>query len=167
MIRKITSALGACSLLISSTAAVAVENVAVEAGYGEDRTYLLRVAIDEPWRKRPAWRAWQLAGYWEFSTALWDNREDSTADVGVTPVFRVQRSSVYVEGAIGFHLVQTHISAARTFSTAFQFAEHVGVGIRLDKYELGVALQHLSNGGLRRPNPGINFALLRLRYALE
>lgn len=69
--------------------------------------------------------------------------------------------------AVGFHLVQTHISAARVFSTAFQFAEHVGAGVRSGKYSFGLHAQHLSNGGVTQPNPGINFLLVRVQYALE
>jgi lipid A 3-O-deacylase len=169
MIRKITLALGACVLLVCSREVFPIERISVEIGRGEDRTNLLRVAIEEPWRKRqaPAGADWQFDGYWEFSAAVWDNHDDSTADVGFAPVFRWERSSMYVEAALGFHLVQTHISAARTFSTAFQFAEHVAAGIRWRKYELGLGVQHLSNGGLNKPNPGINFVLMRLRYAFE
>jgi lipid A 3-O-deacylase len=169
MIRKITLVLGACALLVCSRAVFPIEHVSVEIGRGEDRTSLLRIAVEEPWRKQQAAQGgeWQFAGYWEFSAAVWDNRDESTADVGFTPVFRWERASIYVEGALGFHLVQTHISAARTFSTAFQFAEHVAAGIRLRKYEVGLGLQHLSNGGLNKPNPGINFVLMRVRYALD
>jgi hypothetical protein len=30
-----------------------------------------------------------------------------------------------------------------------------------------VRLQHLSNGGIRNPNPGINFLVLRVQYLLR
>ena len=32
------------------------------------------------------------------------------------------------------------------------------------QYDLGVRLQHLSNGGIENPNPGINFLILRFAY---
>ena len=60
---------------------------------------------------------WYFAGYWEISAGVWDNRHESTADVAATPVFRFERGSVYVEGAVGFHLVQTRISAEDNAST--------------------------------------------------
>ena len=167
MIRKIT-VLAAAVLLLSSSRGQAIDAVAVEIGYGEDRTGVLRIALTDNWRKRePLPEAWRLAGYWDLSAALWDNAADSTLDVGVTPVFRVERGRFYVEGAIGFHLVQTHISAARSFSTAFQFGDHLATGYYFGKYDLQLRLQHLSNGGLADPNPGINFVLMRLQYALE
>jgi hypothetical protein len=146
-----------------------IDGVAVEYGRGDDRTNLLRVAVTDKWRRNqaPDPPKWRFAGYWEVSAALWDNLDESTADLGFTPVFRFERRSIYLEGAIGFHLVQTHISAARTFSTAFQFAEHVGAGVRSGKYEFGLHAQHLSNGGIAKPNPGINFLLVRVHYELD
>jgi len=143
----------------------------VEVGRGDDRTSLLRLALRDPWHKRltsvPAWR---LTGYWEVSAGVWDNREESTADVGVTPVFRVERRAFYAEAAVGFHLVSRQISAARVFSTEFQFGDHFGAGFRFgegERYDLGMRVQHISNGHLRSPNPGINFVLVRLQYSLE
>jgi hypothetical protein len=37
----------------------------------------------------------------------------------------------------------------------------------LRRYDSCLRVQHLSNGGLRDPNPGINFVLMRLQYSLE
>jgi lipid A 3-O-deacylase len=169
MIRKIAAAAGGAALLfVSSPSCFAVDGVAVEVGRGEDRTNLLRVSLTHSWRKRvPLGDVWRLAGYWEFSAGLWDNPDDSTAELAITPVFRIEHGRFYVEGAIGFHLVQTHISAHRTFSTAFQFGDHLGTGMYFGRYDVSLRVQHLSNGGLRDPNPGINFVLVRLQYALE
>ncbi len=55
-----------------------------------------------------------------------------------------------------------------TFSTAFQFTESAGLGYRFgprDRYELSLRLQHVSNGGIKKPNPGATFAKLRLSMA--
>src|SRR5436305_1101512 len=83
-----------------------------------------------------------------------------------TPIFRYARSrnsGPYLEAAIGLHfLSDTHIKPDVTLSTHFQFGDHIGVGVRRDKYDLGIRLQHLSNAGLRNPNPGVNFLLVRL-----
>jgi hypothetical protein len=148
----------------------AIDAIGVETGIGDDRTSMLRVSVIDRWTKHQTHRSevWRLAGYWDFSGSLWDNAEESTADVGITPVFRVERKALYIEGAIGVHFVQAHISAHRSFSTALQFGTHVGAGLHLGKkYDLGVRIQHLSNGGVAHPNPGINFALVHLHYALE
>lgn len=171
MIRKIGALAGAALVFFFASCAHAVDSVAVEVGHGDDSTSLLRLAIVDAWRKGdPLFREWRLAGYWELSAGVWDNKDDSTADVGITPVFRIERRGVYIEGAIGLHLVQTHISANRTFSTAFQFGDHLGAGMHFGpggRYDLGVRVQHVSNGGISKPNPGINFFIVRLQYSLE
>jgi lipid A 3-O-deacylase len=171
MIRKIGAAAGAGVLFFVAAAAHAVDGAAVEVGYGDDSTRLLRFALTDVWRKRePGMREWRLAGYWEFSAGVWDNKEESVADIGITPVFRFERSPLYVEGAIGLRLVSTHISAHRVFSTSFQFGDHLGAGFRFgprERYDLGFRVQHISNGGISSPNPGINFVIVRLQRELE
>ena len=176
MIRKIGAMAGAAgwfflTWLLIVPRAQAVDGVSVQVGRGDDRTYLLRVSVTDQWRERgPAPDGWTLAGYWEYAAGLWDNTEESTAELAATPVFRFERGAIYVEGAIGFHLVQARISAHRTFSTAFQFGDHLGAGVRFGpgrRYDLGVRVQHISNGGVSSPNPGINFVLMRLHYALQ
>jgi len=72
-----------------------------------------------------------------------------------------------LEAAVGVHLVQTHISAHRSFSTALQFGDHLGAGIHSGKYDFGVRVQHISNGGFHSPNPGINFVTVQMNYNLE
>jgi hypothetical protein len=147
-----------------------IDGLSVEVGAGEDRTGVLRLGITNRWRERTRLDAWQLAGYWEVQAAIWDNPDFNTADVGVTPVFRFERRRFFLEAAVGLHLVTTHISAARTFSTALQLGSHLGAGFYFgpgERYNLGLRVQHISNGGVREPNPGINFVLLRLERDLE
>jgi len=174
MIRKIGGLAAACALflflLVFSAGAKAVDGISVEVGHGDDNTALVRFGLEDRWRKRTMIEEWSLAGYWELTAGVWCNPDHSTADVGFTPVFRIERKAIYFEGAIGVHLVTTHISAARTFSTALQFGEHVGAGFYFgpgQRYDLSVRLQHLSNGHIRTPNPGINFWMVRLQYNLE
>ena len=165
MIRKIALALGAGTLIAASPAAYCLDGVSAEIGRGEERTTLLRIAIVDKWRKQHDRRPpeWRLAGYWELSGAIWESEVDNAVDVGFTPVFRIVRQSYYVEAALGFHLIGGH----RSFSSSFQFAEHIGAGVVNGRYSLGLHLQHLSNAGIENPNPGMNFLMLRLQYELE
>jgi lipid A 3-O-deacylase len=165
MIRK-TAALAA--LWLFPFAAQALDSAALEAGWGDDKTSLLRIAVQDRWNSvLRQWDDWRLTGYWDFMLGVWDNSDDSTADIGITPVFSFERDRLYIEAAIGAHLVQRRISQHRIFSTAFQFGDHIGIGLRGREYDIGVAVQHLSNASIRRPNPGINFVLLRLQYHLR
>ncbi len=94
-------------------------------------------------------------------------------DVGLTPLFRFERecqSSVlpYLEAGIGAHILSnTSVSDFRRFGSALQFGDHLGLGIRFGKtghYDISYRFQHLSNGGIKGPNRGINYNLLRLGY---
>jgi hypothetical protein len=156
----------ACFLLLSSPAC-GIDSVAFEIGRGDDETNLLRIAAQARWDST-LWQGeeWRIGGYWDLAVGVWDNSDESTADIGVTPVFRLEGERLYVEAAIGAHLVQRRISQHRIFSTAFQFGDHLGIGMRARNYDLGIALQHLSNASIRHPNPGINFLLVRLQYRL-
>jgi lipid A 3-O-deacylase len=113
----------------------------------------------------------------EFQLGQWRGEGKNTiTDIALTPVFRYQRSDLsrvapYVEAAIGFHLISnTRLDADRRFGSAFQFGDHVGAGVRFGdkgRYDLGIRLQHLSNGGIKKPNAGINFALVRFAYNFD
>jgi lipid A 3-O-deacylase len=59
------------------------------------------------------------------------------------------------------------INGRREFSTRFQFGEFIGAGVLFGpRRELGVGvrLQHVSNGGIRNPNPGLTFVSVVGRY---
>jgi lipid A 3-O-deacylase len=172
MIRKIAAAAAAGMLSAFAPAVHCLDSVSLEAGRGNDRTNVVRVATQWRWRKeRPVDERWRLHGYWEASVGAWEGDDDSSADFALTPVFRFERHGrqrvPYVEAAIGFHILSRHISRERQFSTNFQFGDHIGAGLRSGKYDFGVRAQHLSNGGIRHPNPGINFVLLRFQYHLD
>ncbi len=164
--------------LLSPVSSFAIDSVSIEAGSG-NAAEMMRVGAQWDWKKR--WfdtGNWHLGGFWDASIGGWrgkaaigDNRH--ITDFGLTPVFRYERNSIsgispYVEGAIGFHLISpTQIYANRKFSTAFQFGDHVGAGFRFGErlqYDLTYRFQHLSNGGIKKPNQGINFNQIRFAY---
>ena len=159
----------AAGLLALCAPAFALDGVSLEGGVGSHAVNLWRLGAQ--WDQQVDWLArhgWQL--YWDASVGGWHSDLGTVYDFGLTPVFRYAPSGRgwYGEGAIGFHyLSDEHIAPDVTFSTRFQFGDHVGVGYRFERYDLSLRLQHLSNGGIRNPNPGINFLELRLGYALR
>src|SRR5512134_2735641 len=58
---------------------------------------------------------------------------------------------------VGLHLVQANISAARVFSTAVQFGDHVGIGWRSGHWDFAARLQHLSKCRTGSPESGNQF----------
>ena len=179
---RIKTLLGAALLVVAAPAAHAFDAMSVE--YGDSNStnadvQMYRVGLQWNWGKQ--WLPignWHLGGYWDATLGYWDNNSpgktnESIIDVGITPVFRFQQTTLstvspYVEAAIGFHLLShTSISTQRQFGTAFQFGDHVGFGVRLGdkgRYDLGYRYQHLSNGSIKGPNNGINFHQIRLQY---
>ncbi len=173
--KKLISLLGG---LLLSGPVWAIDGVSVELGNGAN-TDTARVAAIWNWDKQ--WFTegdWLVTGFWEASVGTWKGRSSvgnnqTITDFGVTPVFRLQQKTPsglapYLEGAIGFHLITpTFIYANRQFGSAFQFGDHIGFGTRFgdhEQFDLGYRYQHLSNGGLKKPNQGINLNQVHFTY---
>ena len=175
MVAMIRKTLAATALVLMAVQpARAADGVSAELGYN-DEVRMWRAGLQWKWERR-WWRggSWELGGYWDLSAGGWRNGEQTIYDLGLTPVFRLEGTapgSPYLEAGIGFHVISDlHIDYDRSFSTRFQFGDHVGVGMRFgprSRYDVGLRLQHLSNGGIRKPNPGIDFLQLRLQYHLK
>jgi len=179
MIRKTLAA--ALVALVSTAGLVpnahALDGASFEVGQGEDDTELWRAGLQWSWKRRWfAERSWTLGAYWDLQLGRWSGPlkpgepHQEIWDLGITPVFRLERAArtalvPYFEAAIGFHLLSSvHINADTDFSTHFQYGDHLGAGVLFgeqQRYDLSVRAQHLSNGGLAHPNPGINFIELR------
>lgn len=173
-----------CAFLfwVVSSKVFAVDSLSMEVGNGDDATNMARLGLQWDWRKK--WFTagkWFLGGYWDTAIGYWDgdDHEDGSkniADLGITPVFRLQQNNPgkiapYFEAAIGLHLLsETSINDNRKFGGAFQFGDHLGVGIRFGakgRYDLGYRFQHLSNGSIQEPDDGINFHQLRFSYHFD
>ncbi|HEX5337195.1 MAG TPA: acyloxyacyl hydrolase [Gallionella sp.] len=165
------------ALLLSGNAK-AVDGVSFEVGNG-DYTDTARVGAIWNWDKQ--WFTdgdWLVTGFWEATAGVWRGRSSvgnnqTITDLGITPVFRFQQKNPsgiapYLEGAIGFHMISpTFVYANRHFGSAFQFGDHVGFGVRFgdrEQFDLGYRLQHLSNGGIKKPNQGININEVHFAY---
>jgi hypothetical protein len=178
MIRK--TAVAAALALGAISNAHAFDGASLELGIGNEDTELLRAGLQWNWQRR--WfadRAWTLGAYWDLQVGRWSGplrpgqEQQSVWDIGITPVFRLERAErtrvvPYFEAGIGFHMLSDlRITFRRSFSTHFQYGDHLAAGVRFgdaNRYDMSLRLQHLSNGGLARPNPGINFVQLRLAY---
>jgi len=177
----IASKLGAAVLLAglvgTFTAAHAADSASLEFGTG-NKTQLARIGVQWQWNKH--WfesNGTHLGGYWDLTLGEWhgtryqnmENRNQNITSIGITPVFRFERDSgtgLYGELGIGAHLLsQLYDNNGRRLSTAFEFGDHLGVGyVFQNKLDVGLKLQHFSNGGIKHPNSGVNFAVLRVSY---
>ena len=172
MNKKLLAAFSCISVTLAP-AAQAVDGMSFEAGSGQGSTKVLRLGAQWNWQKK--WftdQRWQLGGYWDAQIGAWDNDAGpgSLADISLTPVFRLASadSPIYFEAAIGFHYLSDYPSRGGSrFAPKFQFGDHLGIGARFGarkEHDLGLRLQHLSNAGIKNPNPGINLILVRYQY---
>lgn len=153
--------------------AVAVDSAALEVGTG-NKTQFVRGSAQWLWDKQ--WFATggsHLGGYWDATLMqmrenAYQGRDESrnVTVIGITPVFRWQsdtRKGFYAEGGIGAHYFSSiYDNNNRSFSTNFQFGDHLGVGVVTnDGWDIGLKIQHYSNGGYKHPNPGANFVVLK------
>ena len=177
-------------VVIYSSAATAAGNNWIDAislTYGEDlngnETKLYRLGLQNKWGR--TWLndgAWYVGGYWDLELGYMESdhsksENDNLFDLGLTPVFRMQRDaslssgvSPYAEAGIGPHLLSETRLGNRKFSTAFQFSALIGFGLGFGdkgKYELSYRLQHLSNANINTPNQGMDLHMIRLGYAFD
>ncbi len=173
--------LPALCVLFLSHAAQAIDGVAVEVGNG-DYTNTVRAAA--LWKFEQSWfneGDWHVTGFWEANVGQWKGRSSvggnqTITDVGLTPVLRLEQKNPgafapYLEGGIGAHFISpTYIYANRKFGSSFQFGDHLGFGMRFggkQQFDVGYRYQHLSNGGLKAPNQGINIHQLHFSYFFQ
>lgn len=164
-----------CSMALPARA---IDSFSLEVGYG-DSTRMVRAGLQSNWNKQ-WWKSngTHLGGYWDFSLAHWHGtrhrdipgRSQNLAVLGITPVFRFQRDSLkgfYIEAGIGANLFsERYDNDGKRLSTTFQFGDHIGLGyVFANNLDLGLKIQHFSNAGIKKPNPGVDFATVRLRYA--
>ena len=143
---------------------------------GQD-THAMTLGATLPW---PAWRMplWggELRGHWDFYASRWSfdgaGGQGGSLLWGVTPTLRLRprqgQAAWFWEAGLGATLSNHRYRPLghEAFSTRFNFASHLGLGVNLGarrEHELLLRLQHVSNAGIKEPNPGLNF--LQLRYA--
>lgn len=126
-------------------------------------------------RPDPLWQGsrWQLALRHEVELSFWRARRgQNVVEFGYSPVLRMERPTArgnlfFVEASIGVRgLSHTRVSADRDMGSHYQFSDVLGAGWQWGpdgRSTLGVRFQHLSNGGIKKPNPGINFGQVYYR----
>jgi lipid A 3-O-deacylase len=172
----------AAAILLSSLllAGAARADPTVQAGYGVDgKHHVQKAEIALLWDSGFAWgnpEGWLVDLQWEVNVARWHSTSDQNPrnpwEFGVSPVVRVAwRRHAWVpflELSVGPRLIsETRTSDDHIYSTAFQFSEYAGVGIAFGKdqrFAAGYRYQHISNAGIKEPNPGTGFSTFYLRY---
>ncbi|MCL4758649.1 MAG: acyloxyacyl hydrolase [Rhodocyclaceae bacterium] len=120
-------------------------------------------------------RAWfvsdvgRLTGYWDAGYTYWDGGSKSrNHSISLNPVFVYEftgeRFRPYVEGGIGIALFARTEMYGFELSTAFQFEDRLGFGVRFGEHEIGLRAQHYSNANIKRPNDGVEAYTIHYRF---
>jgi hypothetical protein len=151
-------------LLISQLSVAAAGEIGLIAGRSteSDDTDIVRLT----WRHALEAKDWWMPTHLQLGGSLWrvpDVRgTNRRLDLNATPVWQARNSWGYVEAGIGAYLLSKTInSPAHRLPSSFQFGSHLGAGVRLGEGTIGIALQHLSNAGIKQPNGGIDLILVQ------
>jgi len=150
----------------------------VEAGqtlHGGDNTNVAAAGALVPWSPMARLREGPLSFNWDLFVSQWRapamEGHRSFSQLGAIATLRYRfsdgASRWFAEAGIGATMMdRVYRTTTREFSTTFQFTEVLGMGYSFgarQEHELSLRLQHFSNAGIKKPNPGENF--VRLRYA--
>lgn len=173
--------LAAAAALLAAQTALAGDKL-IDSSYVEyasaSKIQMARIGATSDWNKQ--WFASNgssLSGYWDASFGAWHGTKannvsgatQNLVDIGLTPVFRYgaeNKKGFYVEGGIGVHVLsKLYNNNDDKLATAFQFGDHIGVGyVFNNNWEVAAKIQHFSNGGIKKPNSGVDYAVVKLAY---
>jgi Lipid A 3-O-deacylase (PagL) len=158
-------------LLLSRPGAAADPQWIAVFGRGTESadTDIVRLAYRHPLKKNGEW--WmpsqvQLgAGSWHVPDVRGTTRR---FDLNLSAIWRGDKPWGYWEAGFGGYLLSKTINNDENrLPSAFEFGSHIGAGFRLAKdHTIGVAIQHLSNAGIKQPNGGIDLVLLQYTLSL-
>lgn len=149
----------------------------LQAGAGDHNSAALTVGATFPWGN---W-SWSLGsgtvrGHWDAYVGGWSGKDLSdhrftTAVIGIGPSLRWRgaqgTSPWFFEAGTSLMVSNKYFyNGDERMGTRWNFASHLGLGRNFgsaSQHELSLRVQHASNAGIKKPNPGINF--LQLRYA--
>lgn len=170
--RRMARAVIALLFLVSQLSVAAEPELGLVFGRATDSQDIdiVRLTYRHPLPEKDAW--W-MPSQLQLGASVWrvpDIRGTTRRfDLNATPIWRTGNSWGYVEGGIGVYLLSKTINnLEHRLPSSFQFGSHLGTGLRLGKNAtLGIALQHLSNAGIKQPNGGIDLILVSASLKLD
>lgn len=155
--------------------------VAFSSGQGVHEITPYRIAL--AWDFGPVWheeKSWGLNTVLESSYAIWNSpprqylgpdRPLTLTAMTLGPVLRWQKqhpyshlkASPYVELGVGLSWLSEKQIQGRMLSLHFQFEDKGGIGVRFgnkQQYDLALRAYHYSNASIKRPNSGVNLAMV-------
>lgn len=150
---------------------VSVESVGARGGAAPGNGYHFHQAegfvnLDLPWM-------WDLGRQWRLQSRLdvsagWLGDSGGNAaisTVGPSLIIDSERSMFSLEVGISPTWLTQYHFGTKDFGMHLQFTSHVGFNLDLSsRIRIGYRFQHMSNGGLIKPNPGLNLHTMAVSY---
>lgn len=175
MLRWLATGLLAAGLAPAQAADFRPDALAVQAGAGASGTATAGVGLVWDWDLERLRRKAEITAHTELllnhlRADDFGGGSQGFTQVVVLPSLRMRldrgQSPWFLELGIGASWMdKLLVTPHKTFSTQWNFYDVVGVGYSLDdqrRHELGLRWVHISNAGIKKPNPGQD--LLQLRY---
>ncbi|MFT0850097.1 acyloxyacyl hydrolase [Achromobacter sp. F4_2707] len=175
--RQVLKAAGVAALLAAAVSPLAAQELYQSSSIG------LRLGAGNNYQRAEV--AWESPSVWEYRFEG-GSRLDLVGELGVaywhangsrTPSSVWQLSAIpflrwtwadryYIEAGIGATVFSRTRFANKDMSTAFQFGDHIGVGMHVtNNSRVSLRYSHFSNAGIKRPNPGLD--ILQLNYSYQ
>jgi lipid A 3-O-deacylase len=117
-----------------------------------------------------------VAGRWRAQTSFDSDAHRWTNQIGLVPTIRLVSNSLpdwYIDTGVGpSYLTPRFHNKDKSFSSRFQFRSHIGIGIQIGTgsnrrrhHDIAFRIEHFSNAGYVKPNPGVNLAAVRYTYS--
>ena len=110
----------------------------------------------------------KVIGKTEFNIRRWSGDKNLKKSIGyiftLLPILEYRfKSNLYLEFGVGFSYLSSTIVGNRDKSTNFQFNDNIGFGYNFNRFSLGYRFTHISNLGIKKPNPSLDFHSLLLK----
>lgn len=99
----------------------------------------------------------------DFSAGILGDGEKEAGIFRAVPVFTLRHEGAPVSFEIGLGptVLTREKFSRKDFGLPLQFSSHLGINAEIGgRWRVGYAFEHMSNGGLETPNPGINMHVL-------
>ncbi len=148
-----------------------ISSVVIDGGQSNDDIKILRVGLRKDFQT-PLYQngIFDISGYHELSLNYWDGDHDDITGIAYSPVFTMNFHTdvaykPYLEAGIGAALISDTMIDGRNMSSAFQFEDRFGIGVKRGDFDLHLRYMHYSNAGLKEPNDGIDIGMMGVSYS--